>query len=266
MMTEPVLPRSVREKRTVEEKTSTFVRWVKSAGGHYEPRELPLTPAAFLNPRIGDSWAQGKAHIDATAELFELLRRQFRHRPDVLVLHQLKHLLEPGLAPAPDISIVLGAQQVDRNLDRYKLATIGFPPSFILEVLSPFDSRLRQVDKVDKARLYARIGVKEYFLEDLPRGENGWRCQLEGYRLDDRNCYHPIDFDAEGRLESQTTGLLFSVSPAGDRLEICAAAGEHLLSPVELEDGLRREKQARKAAEAEVDRLRREIERLRCGE
>ena len=41
------------------------------------------------------------------------------------------------------------------------------------------------------------------------------------------------------------------------------ATGERMLYPLEIEQARTREEYARKAAEAEVDRLRREIERLR---
>lgn len=273
-MAEPVRTRPARETQTEDEVPCTFVRWVKGADGRFEPRVFPLTPEAFLDPRIGDTMVQGNPHGIASLELYELLRRHFLPRQDVLVLHDVKHLLEPRRGPAPDVSVILGAQNIDRNLESYNLAKIGIVPSLIIEVVSPTDSRIRRVDEEEKVGLYARVGVAEYFLEDMPRPATGWRYRLRGYRLDSERRYRDIVPDAQGRLLSQTTGLLFGVSPQGDRIEVTdAATGERILYPTELQEARVREEQARKAAEeratsaeAEVDRLRREIERLRCGE
>jgi Uma2 family endonuclease len=282
-MAEPVRTRP--ETQAEEEVPCTFVRWVKGADGRFETRDFPLTPEAFLDPRIGDTMVQGNPHGIASLELYELLRRHFLPRQDVLVLHDVKHLLEPRRGPAPDVSVILGAQNIDRNLESYNLAKTGIAPSLIIEVVSPTDSRIRRVDEEEKVGLYARVGVAEYILEDMPRPATGWRYRLRGYRLDDRlngeRRYRDIPSDSQGRLLSKTTGLLFGVSPQGDRIEVTVATtGERILYPIEEAAGHRAEKEARqaaeeraaweaearKAAEAEVDRLRREIERLRCGE
>lgn len=70
--------------------------------------------------------------------------------------------------------------------------------------------------------------------------------------------------DAEGRLVSETTGLLFSVSAKGDRVVIVEAATGRELLPVEsLETARKAEETARKAAEAELTRLREELARLK---
>lgn len=63
--------------------------------------------------------------------------------------------------------------------------------------------------------------------------------------------------DSQGRLHSETTGLLFAPSEDGSTVRVTdARTGQWLLTPSE-------ERAARKAAEAEVARLRAEIERLR---
>lgn len=258
----------MRETQAAEEEVPcTFVRWVKGADGRFEPRVFPLTPEAFLDPRIGDTMVQGNPHGIASLELYELLRRHFLPRQDVLVLHDVKHLLEPRRGPAPDVSVILGAQNIDRNLESYNLAKIGIVPSLIIEVVSPSDSRIRRVDEEEKVGLYARVGVAEYILEDMPRPATGWRYRLRGYRLDGERRYRDIVPDSQGRLLSRTTGLLFGVSPQGDRIEVTVAAtGERILYPIEEKEARMAAEERATAAEAEVDRLRREIERLRCGE
>jgi Uma2 family endonuclease len=266
-MAEPVRTSPALETQTEEEVPSTFVRWVRGADGRFEPRSFPLTPEAFLDPRVGDTMVQGYSHAIASMELFELVRRYFLSRPDVLVMHDVKHLLEPRRGPSPDLSVILGAQNIDRNMESYNLARYGIAPSLIIEVVSPKDSRIRRVDEEDKVGLYARVGVAEYVLEDMPRSGTGWRYRLRGYRLDEKRRYRDIVPDAQGRLLSQTTGLLFGVSPQGDRIEVTVAAtGERLLYPIEEVEARKAAEERTKAAEAEIDRLRREIDRLRCGE
>lgn len=253
----------LQRSETPEEEPCTFVRWVQGPDGRFEPRVFPLTPEDFLDPQIGDTMVQGNPHAIATSELYELLRRHFLSRPDVLVLHDVKHLLEPRRGPAPDVSVILGAEHIDRSLESYDLARLGIPPSLIIEVLSPRDPRIRRVDEEDKVGLYARIGVKEYILEDMPRPSTG-RYRLRGYRLDRKGRYRDIQPDAQGCLASLTTGLLFGVSPRGDRIEIfVAATGERLLYPIEEAEGRQAAEERAARAEAEVARLHRELERLR---
>src|SRR4028118_1858892 len=101
-------------------------------------------------------------------------------RQECRVLHDVSHLLEPRRGPAPDVSVILGAQNIDRNLESYNLAKIGIAPSLIIEVVSPTDSRIRRVDEEEKVGLYARVGVAEYILEDMPRPATGWRATPGG--------------------------------------------------------------------------------------
>jgi hypothetical protein len=90
---------------------------------------------------------------------------------------------------------------------------------------------------------------------DLPRRATTHRFRLKGYRLGPDGCYRLIEPDREGGL-SETTGLGFAVSPHGDRVHLRRHDGARLLTPQEAEEGL-------KAAEAELERLGAEVERLR---
>jgi hypothetical protein len=151
----------------------------------------------------------------------------------------------------------------DRDIESYDVRA-GIPPSLIIEVVSPSDRRIRKVDEVEKVNLYERLGVREYLLHDLPRKRNGWRAGWRGYCLDKADRYTPIEPDAQGRLLSETVGLLFGANPAGNWAEVVAEeTGERLLSPVEIEEALLREIKSRQTAEAEVARLREELARLR---
>lgn len=268
-------------------------RWVERPDGSMELLEKPLTPEEFLDPQSGDKWMQGLPHSRFRRYLAEMLDRHFRTDEDVLVLEDMKHLLGPGLpGPAPDVSVVRGARDPDPLLESFDLVAQGVAPCLVIEIVSPSDYRIRRTDEKDKVLLYAQVGIPEYLLVDLPRKRTGYRAQVRGLRLGADGRYHPIQPDGEGRLLSETTGLLFGVSPQGDRIDLFdARTGERLLNPVEEEEGHKaeraareaaekkaareaqarrtaekqaaRETQARKAAEEELLRLRAEIERLR---
>lgn len=282
-MAEPARTRSLGDAwapadEEPDEERCTLLRYVKGPDGEIEWRETPLTPEDFLDPKFGDTMNQGKPHVMAATFLFDLLTRRFHGRPDVLVLHDVKHLMMPRRGPAPDVSVIMGLETIDHQMRSYNVKRIGVPPSLIIEVVSPRDRRIREVDEKTKPGLYERIGVREYLLHDLPRRANGWRVRWTGYRMDESGRYQPIEPDAQGRLVSETTGLFFGTNAAGDWAELIdAATGERLLSSLEEQEGRlraeemlqqeterrRREAKARRAAEAEVARLREELKRLR---
>ena len=267
-----------------DEERCTLLRYVKGPDGEIEWRETPLTPEDFLDPKFGDFMNQGKPHVMAATFLFDLLTRRFHGRPDVLVLHDVKHLMMPRRGPAPDVSVIMGLETIDHQMRSYNVKRIGIPPSLIIEVVSPRDRRIREVDEKTKPGLYERIGVREYLILDLPRRGNGWQVRWTGYRMD-AGRYQPIEPDSQGRLASETTGLLFGANAVGDWAELIdAGTGQRLLSSLEEQEGRlraeekllrevegrrreaearRREEKARKAAEAEVARLRKELRRLR---
>ncbi|HSS75252.1 MAG TPA: Uma2 family endonuclease [Thermoanaerobaculia bacterium] len=209
-------------------------RWVERPGGGFEPVEMPLTLELYLNPRLEDKTTQGELHADLLAELKELLGRYFKPQRDVKVLMDVKHLVSPRKGPSPDISIVRGVRNPGRKLTSFNIAKEGVVPSLVIEVISPIDARVRQMDEVDKVKLYERIGIPEYLLVDPPRQANGHRFLLKGYRLDRLKRYQGIEPDAQGCLHSETTELIFGVSAPGDRIEVFnARTGERLESPAE---------------------------------
>jgi Uma2 family endonuclease len=247
-------------------------RWVERLDGSLELVEIPLTPELFLDPRLEDKMVQGELHASLMAEFKELLSRYFHAQPDVKVLMDVKHPLGKGLpGPAPDISIVRGARHPQRMRRSFNVVKEGVVPCFILEIVSPFDARIRRTDEVDKVKLYERIGVEEYLLVDMPRTGTGGRFRLKGYCLDPDRRYRPIEPDGQGRLPGRTIGLLFGVSEDGQRVEVFeAASGERLRTPQEEVEARaaaeRREaekEEALRIAEKELARLRAELERIK---
>ena len=270
-MAEPVritwAPESEVSQETEEQ--AVLQRWVEHSDGRLELLELPLTPELYLNPELEDKMVQGEWHDVTCHEISGLLRHHFRPQPDVRVFHDLKHLLRQDLpAPSPDVSVVFGIR--DRELrTSFDIEKEGLRPALILEVVSPLSARVRRTDLEDKVTLYQRVGIREYLIADTTRRSK--RYQLLGYRLNALGRYQPIEPDAQGRFLSETTGVWFQVTPAGDQIHLFeAATGRRLLNLAEQEDltieaqaEVAREVEARKAAETEIERLRAEIERLR---
>lgn len=244
-----------------ESGTVLLERWVERPDGGLELLEMPLTPEVFLDPQLEDKMVQGEWHSETgwklAADLDHFLRSK---RDDVLVLWDVKHYLGiPGLPnPAPDVSVVYGIRRrpdEDRP-ESFDLLEEGARPSFIVEVISPKDRRIREADEVDKVAIYQKVGIPEYLLVDTPRRKNGYRFRLKGYRLDSRGRYRPIEPDREGRLFSEQTGLWFAVSPQGDRIVLVdGATGKALLSRQEQEEALRAAEERAERAEAEIARL-----------
>ena len=274
-------------RQETEPERTMLLRWVEGPDGRMELLEIPLTREDYLNPQFGDKWVQGRVHSDSIIGIGARLLEWSRSRPEFLFLSDVQHLLGRGLPkPSPDISVIRGARNPEKVDRSYNMVKQGAPPCLVIELISPRDPRIREIDEVDKVDLYQRIGVREYFLVELPRMMPG-RFGIFGYRLDPAGTYQRIVPDAEGGLLSETTGLWFGISSEGDRVVIRdAVTGEPLPSLDEAVEERNREAAAREAAEAKVDAaeakaaeeaearqaaedelacLRAEIERLRRG-
>jgi len=241
---------------------SVLQRWVERADGGMELQEFPLTPELFLDPQLDDKMVQGFPHVQVIFTLYELISRYLSSDPGAYVFSDLKHLIGPGLGPAPDISVVRGLAP-DRKFESYDLRS-EIPPCFVIEVVSPSNPRIRRTDEVDKVKVYEKVGVEEYLLVDLPRRANGHRFQLKGYRMGPDRRYQPMQPDAEGCFASATIGLSFGVSLDGDRIHVFnGETGERLLNAVEQQDAMKAAEERAMRAEEELARLRAEIERLK---
>ena len=284
---------AARESRE-ETGRAMLLRYVERPDGRMELTETPLTREDYLNPQFGDKWVQGRKHGEAIFDLAGRLGHWFHSRADFLILFDVQHLLGPGLPkPCPDVSVIRGARNPERVDGSYDVVKQGVPPCLIIEVISPKDRRVREIDEHDKVEIYQRTGVPEYLLLELQRKPSD-RLRIFGYRLDPAGKYQRMAADEHGRLLSETTGLWFSISPQGDRVVIRDVATGALLPTFEeegqerkrAEDQAAQEAEARQAAEAraateaeirqaaearpaaaeaELIRLRAEMERLRGG-
>lgn len=111
----------------------------------------------------------------------------FRDHPDVYVTGNILFYYEEGKPKsvvAPDVMVIRGVAKGQRS--KYMLWEEGKVPGFILEVTS---KTTRHQDQGAKKRLYADLGVSEYFLFD-PTGDY-LKPRLQGFRLDEGR-YEPI--------------------------------------------------------------------------
>ncbi len=195
----------------------------------------------------GRPMGETEDHINEIVDLVAALRQRFLDAADVYVgADLLLYFVEgnPARCVCPDVLVTVGIPRAPARRS-YFLWKEGRPPSMVIEVTSEGSRR----EDVEKKRIYAEIGVEEYFLDD-PLGDY-LKPALQGFRLV-KGRYEPIEPDAQGRLLSRTTGLL--LRREGQRVRLSdARTGEPLLGM----DELIRE---RRAAEEEIARLRRELE------
>ncbi len=166
---------------------------------------------------------------------------------------------DPRKFIVPDVFVVTDC---DPHLRRvYKIWEEPSPPQVVFEITSRGSQR---EDTIFKPRVFAEIGVREYFLYD-PTSDD-LDPPLRGFRkADDDFC--SLEPDADGWLLSETLGLKLRLENGSLVLQE-RTTGETLLTEGEFERRQREiehhqreiERAAREAAEAELERLR---ERLR---
>jgi Uma2 family endonuclease len=253
-------------------------RYVYLPGGEVEEQRIPLTAEDLLDPELGDEiLVEGGPHAQISSVLYVLLDAHFEEDADVLVTHDMKMLWGiPGLKrPAPDVAVIRGVRDKDEPRESFDVMQEGVRPCLVIEVVSPKYEEIRRNDYVHKVEIYEGAGIPEYlimepvFVRGLPIRK--WT----GYRLGSDGHYRRIEPDGEGRLLSETTGLLFGMAEDGRFQVTDARTGKVLRSLQQIEAGEKaqaearkaaeeratREAEARKAAEAEIARLRAELDR-----
>jgi len=205
----------------------------------------------------GKPMAETDIHIRELTNTRATLQDFFRGAPDVYVSGNLLLYYEegdPSESIAPDVFVVKGVPKGERRT--YKLWVEQRPPVVVFE----FTSRsTRLEDTGNKKALYAMLGVNEYFLCD-PLVEY-LQPPLQGFVLE-RGEYRRLPPESDGSLVSQALGLRLKLEGNSLRL-IVAVTDERLLTPAEAQEQARAEHEARRAAEAEVERLKAELARLR---
>ena len=193
----------------------------------------------------GQPMAENDEHYRAIQSIRAPLEVRFRDSEDTYVSGDLLLYYErgnPRRCVAPDVLVTVG---VSRGLKRtYLLWEEGKPPDFVAEVSSP---RSRTDDRTKKRELYARLGVREYFLFDPVYEDDEHSGRLQGFRLWGDGSVEMGPGGAEGsgqELRSEVLGI--SLRPEHKRVRLRdIATGKDLLFFEETEDARLEAEQAR---------------------
>jgi Uma2 family endonuclease len=205
--------------------------------------ELEAEQGAVVYPESdGPPVGETDLHIGALFDLRFMLRDWLRDVPDTYVgtglfIYYVEG--DPSQVFCPDVFVAFGVDGAPRRT--YKLWEEGRAPTVVIEVTS---RRTWLEDEGNKKVLCERLGVGEYFLYD-PEGAY-LEPPLQGYELVD-GAYVRLEPDESGRLRSAALGLTLE-REAGRLALRSATTGQPVLPP-----------------EAEVERLRAELRRLRGG-
>jgi Uma2 family endonuclease len=213
----------------------------------------------------GKPMAETDKHCDLMIYVREALKIRYADSPDVYVSgNNFLFYQEGDPKKRVSLDVYVGFGVPMRQRDTYKSwEERGKLPHVVFEFTS---RKTRREDTDTKRPLYERVlRVREYFLFD-PTGDY-LNPRLQGYRLQGGR-YLPLPL-IEGRVYSDR--LQLELVQAGEDLYLYdPARGERLLTP--LEQARRAEGEARRAdceaaargeAEAELARLRAELESLR---
>jgi Uma2 family endonuclease len=242
-------------------------------------------PAALVEIEYPESdgkpMGESDRHRNAIMDLITALSDRYREDPDTYVSGDLFVYYEQGNPRAvicPDVFVAFGVPKGDRP--SYKLWQEPRPPTVVVEISSPSTAK---EDFGDKQAVCAMLGVQEYFVYD-PDFEY-LSPQLQGFRLLG-GAYRSIPSDMDGGVRSARLGLTFYPRRGEALAVVDTLTGEGLLGDAEAretcrsaevargvaESRLDQEHQARieaedarRQAEAENERLRTELARLRSA-
>lgn len=139
---------------------------------------VPNQQEIFYSSSDGEPLAESYDHLIAITTTLLILLQHMEGQQATVLANQFLYYAQgfPRLRVAPDVMVILGVAPGGR--DNYKTWVEGQVPSVVFEMTSP---STRSQDEIEKKRLYASIGVTEYWQFD-PRGE--WIPEkLRGYRL-----------------------------------------------------------------------------------
>ncbi len=223
----------------------------------------------------GEPMAESPLHRDVMLTAIATLADFFADDADVYVSGNMMMYYAEGNAKkwvSPDVFVTRGIPKLPER-EIYQVWREGKGPDAVIEVTSPTTSRIDMGRKFD---LYGEVlKVPEYFLFD-PRDRSLAGRALSGYRLIDGE-YELIP-QIGGRVTSDVLGL--QLEAIGEDLRFYdPRRGIYLPTPAEIRKALVMEKAARRtaeelaqregsarlAAEAEISRLRAELDALRLG-
>ncbi len=236
-------------------------------------RYAPTNGAIIYPESDGKPMAETELHRNALMNALIILIETFKDKPDVCVSgNMMMYYVEgdPKKSISPDVFVSFG---IGKKLRRtYRVWEEGKPPDFVLEFSS---EKTHRTDQNEKKRLYASIGVQEYFLYDPER--QYLPTSLMGFRLIEGE-FVPIPMSPDGsvmsatlnlelRLRGNTLGFYDTVSSKWLETPADTAAARANQEAARADQEAARadqEAEIRKQVEAEAARLREELERLKA--
>lgn len=211
----------------------------------------PLTEGMLQNPIIIylysaiDAFFHGRADVFVDTNTFIYYNRSNRNR-----------------RVAPDLYVALSVDaEAIRRRNGYLIWEVGKPPDFVIEVASSSTARN---DLTAKRKLYARIGIGEYWRFD-PSGGDLYGVPLIGELLVAGE-YRPLvtNTGSGDALWAHSPALNLDFHWESGRLQVLdPSENSFFRSYVELEDALAESDEALRVLEAENDTLREQLGRLR---
>ena len=235
------------------------------ANGVPDLRDLDLDTLTKLYPPREGGMPASLEHQDYFIKIVDALSRWFSDSErEVSVIGDwfIYYLDEFGerRSVGPDVAVIFGVDlSPTRQVGSYFIELMDKPPSFIMEIASP---KTAFNDLYEKPRIYARMGVDEYWQTD-PTGGRHYRFPLRGLRLVDGE-YVEIELEKlpNGGLRGHSQVLGLDFVWANNELRIIdPETGERLRWPAELEAEARAAHRARRAAEIQAGRANARAER-----
>ncbi len=208
----------------------------------------------------GKPMGETDLHRDAMVRHIDILKQYYRGQEvyvsgDLLVYYEQGN---PKKFVVPDAFIAKGLKQFRRRT--FRIWDEGLAPQLVIETTS---KKTKKRDLETKPKIFAHIGVKEYFLFDPT--QDYLNPPLQGNRLVNGE-YQPLAPDSQGCVMSQELGLLLKFDE-GELAFIRPDSGERLLSAEEQllveAEARQRETEARLDAEAEAAELREQLRKLK---
>ena len=194
--------------------------------------------------------------LDVLKRFFALTRRAVAIMSDSFIYYRDER---DGVSQvAPDIYVSFGVNLENLGNDKsYFVERMGKPPDFVMEIGSKSTS---DRDLYEKPRIYAHIGILEYWLLDTEGGAS-YGFPLKGLRLVNGE-YEPIEMTnlPNGAVSGYSEVLGLTLLWDGDELRFIDPISERLLrTSSELEADERAALRRAELAEAELAELRRTL-------
>ncbi len=238
---------------------------------NWQDKSISAKPEIYYPESDGRFIGATDWHTSAIAYLHTALRFVFRHNADIYVSGGIRFYYsenEPTIFEVPDVFVVKGVAKHNRSA--YRLWQEKASPCVIFEITSR-DTKWEDV--AAQKGLYARLGVREYFLFD-PLAD----CltpHFQGFRLLNEH-YESLMPTKDGAMISNELGIILRPDENMVRVvdpktgveipsleEVAEKAGE--VSKIDKLEAQRAQAEAQRAnaAEAEVARLQAELEKLK---